>query len=156
LPETATTDDPALFAAGQPMRPILLEWDHRIFALAAASGCIRLLSQSAASPDLSPWIDEHRRLGVLIRCMNLRRDDETTPIPLDHPSVGRGQRAEEWDGGDQWRWTSGVAELDLKFSGLGFQDVVLETMPACALHQPVGLPGPAPLATHGDNTYRTL
>ena len=107
MPEPVFTADPALAVrvGGQRLGPTAREGAVYRFALPA--GPATLLSRAAYPQDATPWLEDQRRLGVMVRA--LRLDD--TPLPLGHPTLVAGWWAPETDGVSRWRWTDGAAAL---------------------------------------------
>jgi hypothetical protein len=64
--------------------------------------------------ELKPWLDDRRRLGVMVSRLAVRADHEVLAIPLDHPALSDGWWAAEWHGPlTLRRWTDGDALLKL-------------------------------------------
>ncbi|MGC8476379.1 MAG: Hint domain-containing protein [Acetobacteraceae bacterium] len=107
MPEPAFTADPALSvrADGRTFLPVAREGSVYRFALPA--GPTTLVSRSAYPQDATPWIEDQRRLGVMVR--GLRLDE--TEVPLEHPALAAGWWGPETDGAARWRWTDGAAAL---------------------------------------------
>ncbi len=127
LPEVATTDDPDLRLEfdGKLLKPAVAQSGRYVFVLPGTNGRVRLISHRMA---LQPWIDDHRQLGVMVRRLSLRRDENLDNIPLDHPDIGKGWWAMERDAHTHWRWTSGAAELTLQPGGPALLEVDIGTM----------------------------
>ena len=86
---------------------------------------VRLVSRGIRQGELSPWIDDQRRLGVAVARLTIRRGTEVSPIPLDHPRLSRGWWDVETDGAALWRWTDGDAVVPLSGTGPAVLEVVL-------------------------------
>ena len=115
-PETVTTGDPALclWADGRHILPVGTTNGRYVFMLPRDAGVVRLLSRSAVPSETTPWIDERRRLGVMVRALVLRAGAAVTPIPLDHPMLHEGWWAPEWHAPTKlYRSTNGNAMLPL-------------------------------------------
>ncbi|HEY5300533.1 MAG TPA: Hint domain-containing protein, partial [Acetobacteraceae bacterium] len=114
--EPATTDDPALrlLADEQCLAPVAATGRRSVFILPRSARHARLVSRAAAPCDLAPWMDDRRRLGVMIRRLTLRRGEDARSVPLDHPMLTEGWWAVERDGAAMWRWTDGDALLPLE------------------------------------------
>jgi len=112
LPEPAFTDEPALavLAGGARLAPIARDGARYRFALPAGVP-LRLVSRAAYPSDARPWLEDQRRLGVMVRSLTLDEGDATRPIALDDPALARGWWAPESDGVSRWRWTDGAAAL---------------------------------------------
>ena len=107
VPAPSFTHDPALAvrtASGLVMPEIGADGSYR-FALPA--GPATLVSRAAYPQDATPWLEDQRRLGVMVRALKLGG----TPLPLDHPALTAGWWAPETDGTARWRWTDGAAAL---------------------------------------------
>jgi hypothetical protein len=74
---------------------------------------VRLVSRAAAPCETTPWLDDRRRLGVMVGEMTLREGRNVRAIPLDHPALDDGWWAAERNGAALWRWTDGDAALPL-------------------------------------------
>lgn len=111
LPEPALTEDAALSVqvGGRRLRPLAQQGTRYRFALPA--GPAWLVSRAAYPADARPWVEDQRRLGVMVRRLTLYSDGRAAPLPLDDPALGRGWWAPETDGVSHWRWTDGAATL---------------------------------------------
>jgi hypothetical protein len=108
-----TTADPELHIAidGRVIRPIGAQAGRLVFALPPEGGQVRLVSRAAAPCDGQPWVEDRRRLGVMVSRLTLRCGDAVEPIPLDHPMLVDGWWAVEGAARRLWRWTDGDAAL---------------------------------------------
>ena len=114
--EFATTDDPALclLVNGRRVLPLCAPQGRYVFVLPSTNGMARLLSRSAVPNEATPWVEDRRRLGVMLRALVLRSDAATTSIPLDHPGLQEGWWTAEWLSPTALRrWTNGDAVLPL-------------------------------------------
>ncbi|OYV75806.1 MAG: hypothetical protein B7Z74_00905 [Deltaproteobacteria bacterium 21-66-5] len=111
LPAPALTDEPALAvrAGGRRLRP--LERDGARYRFPWPAGPAALVSRAAYPTEATPWIEDQRRLGVMVRRLRLVRGRGAATIPLDVPALGRGWWAPESDGVSAWRWTDGAGAL---------------------------------------------
>jgi hypothetical protein len=136
--EIATTDDPELQVVvdGRAIKPVAGNADCHIFVLPRSDGPVRLASRAAKPCDMRPWVEDRRRLGVMVSRLTLRRGAEVATIPLDHPRLSHGWWDVERDCGTWWRWTDGSAVIEL--SGTG--PAVLEVTLAGKLDYPLGQP----------------
>ena len=107
VPAPRFTADPALAvrAGGRLLTPSAREGATYRFALPA--GPATLVSRAAYPQDATPWLEDQRRLGVMVRALRL----DGAPVPLDHPVLSAGWWAPETDGSARWRWTDGAAAL---------------------------------------------
>jgi hypothetical protein len=110
------TDDPALTleAGGQTYRPVHCRDGIYTFVVPALRAEVRLASRSTAPSRLEPWLGDQRRLGVAVRRIILRLDEDVQIIPADHPGLTKGWWAAESDGTTTWRWTNGAAQLAIQ------------------------------------------
>jgi len=147
LPDQATTDDPGLYLEmnGRHLKPIPQGPGWCTLVLPNTVGSVRLISHANAPSDLQPWLGDSRHLGVAVRRLTLRRGQDVTPIPVDHPKLTTGWWLTEGDARTQWRWTDGAAELVLEEpGGPALLDVEFRAMPAyCAPKAAVVHPLPA-------------
>jgi T5SS/PEP-CTERM-associated repeat protein len=137
LAEPELTGEPALGvrAGARRLRPVVREGARYLFALPAGSAW--LVSRAAYPSDARPWIEDQRRLGVMVRRLTLL-GDRGGAIPLDDPALVRGWWAPETDGVSYWRWTDGAAALPVLDA-----PAVLEVELAGTLSYPLA---PAPAA----------
>ena len=63
--------------------------------------------------DNTPWIEDRRRLGVIVQRLTLRYGNYEAPVPLDHPALTEGWWSAERNGAALWRWTNGDALLPI-------------------------------------------
>ena len=110
---TGTTDEPdlVLLAGGRRLRPVCADGDRYVFVLPAVVGDVRLVSRSMVPSDARPWLDDRRRLGVMIRQMVVRTADDQRTIPVDHPRLSDGWWDVEAANGSIGRWTNGDAAV---------------------------------------------
>jgi hypothetical protein len=113
LPRPETTADPALHvrANGQVLAPLEAANGRYVFVLPAHAGSVRLISRAQAPCEVRPWVEDRRRLGVMVRRISLRHGYDEVSIPLDHPGLSGGWWDVEHDGLAIWRWTGGDAAL---------------------------------------------
>jgi hypothetical protein len=108
-----TTDDPDLhlMVNGRRLRPVTTENNRHVFVLPRGDGPVRLVSRSVIPADDSPWLDDRRRLGVMVRQITVRQGPEMRVIPMDHPMLNDGWWAIERNEKSIWRWSNGDANL---------------------------------------------
>jgi hypothetical protein len=113
LPEIATTDDPAvcIVAGKRRFTPTIRDRGHYTFVLPALPGGARLQSRWAVASALRPWLEDRRRLGVMVHRIALRCGSRLMEVALDDPTLVDGWWAAERDGTVIWRWTNGDAAL---------------------------------------------
>jgi antigen 43 len=139
--EIETTDDPGFsaVAGGRTITPIIGEAGLHQFTLPRGNGPVHLVSRTARPCDLRPWVEDRRRLGVMISRLTLLAGAEVATIPLDHPRLTHGWWDIERDRASLWRWTNGNAVIELPGNGLAVLEVpaVLEVMVAGGLNYPI-------------------
>jgi hypothetical protein len=115
VPTLLTTDDPApsLMVAGRRVRPVLAEGSRYVFAVPPSGGEARLVSRASAPCEMTPWVEDRRLLGVMLRRITLHCGDSHQDIAPDHPMLGAGWWPVEGGGGEIWRWSDGNAALML-------------------------------------------
>lgn len=119
LPEVPATDEAAvcLELDGRRIKPTIMRNGFCAFVLRETGSSARLLSHATAPCELAPWVDDQRELGIMVRRITLRSDEDLITIPLDHPDLVNGWWAYERDECSAWRWTNGAAELMLPPGG---------------------------------------
>jgi Hint domain len=136
-PVPETTDDPGLHLRvdGRQCAPVSAAQGRYSFLVPGTASEVRLVSRHAVRPDTAPWIADHRRLGVQLRAMTIRRGGETLPVPLDHPLLADGWWNPEWhDATTLRRWTKGDAVVPMMAEGSG--PVLLEVEVAATVPYP--------------------
>lgn len=78
----------------------------------AGKRSVRLRSRSTR-PSMVSDSPDHRPLGLCLYSIEVGPPNGLIPIPLDHPSLGRGFHGVERSGQRMWRWTDGDAPLPL-------------------------------------------
>ena len=107
-----------------------------MFVVPPGTAPARLVSRSMVPAALRPWVEDRRRLGVMVKRLTLRHGVAQTDIALDDPRIAGGWRAVERDAASIWRWTDGAALLPLPAGG-----AVLEVRLGESLAYPLGAPG---------------
>lgn len=112
-PEFITTEDADihLVADGRSLRPVAVRGGKHVFAVPAGAKDIRIASRAAIPSDKTPWLDDWRRLGVAVKRIVVRSQDELMDIAADHPALSEGWYKAERDAASLWRWTDGNARL---------------------------------------------
>jgi hypothetical protein len=130
-----TTSDPDLLviADGRTIHPLRTGADGYTFLLPPSRGPIRLVSRTTRPCDQQPWVEDRRRLGVMVARLTLRAGDEVKAIPLDHPALAQGWWDVEHDDATSWRWTDGDARLPFSAT----RPVVLQVECVDALDYPL-------------------
>jgi hypothetical protein len=110
-----TTDDPALRIRVKEklIRPASSSADRYVFALPGGTRNARLLSRSMVPGEQCPWVEDRRRLRVMVSRLTIRIGEELATIPLDHPALRIGWWDVEQEGARMCRWTNGDAALPL-------------------------------------------
>jgi Hint domain len=129
------TNDPDLLvlAGGRTIHPLRTGADGYTFLLPPSRDPIRLVSRTTRPCDQQPWVEDRRRLGVMVARLTLRVGDEVKTIPLDHPALSQGWWDLEHDDATSWRWTDGDAVLPIHATG----PVVLQVECVDALDYPL-------------------
>jgi len=109
----ATTDDPhlCLMIEGRQLMPVSAGNGRYTFVLPPVGGSARLVSRSWVPADACPWLDDRRRLGVLVDKMTLQQGAHARTIPMDHPMFRDGWWSMERSGCALRRWTNGDAGI---------------------------------------------
>jgi len=130
LASAETTADPALrlIAGSKQYTPIRCAGGRCLFVLPPTDGPVRLVSRSAVPAALLPWLDDRRRLGVMIRRMVVQTATERTEIAMDDPLLAVGWRDVERDGADMGRWTDGDATLPVPAGTVAIEMLVGGTL----------------------------
>lgn len=121
-------------AGGRMIRPTSVDAGRYTFVLPPIDGTVRLVSRAARPSEVQPWVEDRRRLGVMVARLTLRRGAAVEPIPLDHPDLSRGWWDVERNSVELWRWTNGDAEITLSAAS----SAVLEIVLAGSLAYPLG------------------
>jgi hypothetical protein len=112
-PAIRTIDDPALHVVigGRTILPLSRQGGLYVFMLPATKAPIQLASRATRPSSLRPWVEDRRRLGVMVSGLTLKQGAEVDVIPLDHPLLSRGWWDVEGDRSTPWRWTDGAATI---------------------------------------------
>jgi hypothetical protein len=132
--EVKTTADPDLrvVLGGRTIKPVDIGSGSYTFLLTGDLDAVRLLSRAARPCDVRPWVEDHRRLGVMVSQLTLKRGTAVEVVPLDHPHLSQGWWDVEHAGSALRRWTNGDAVLPLAGEG----PAVLEVTVAGCLDYP--------------------
>ena len=143
--DVQTANDPGLHLvfAERTIKPTSRQDGHYIFVLPRTEGPIHLVSHTARPCDLKPWIEDRRRLGVLVSKLTLRHGDEVDLIPLDHPQIADGWWAIEREQSMLCRWTNGDAVIPGPVNGPAVLEITIAGTPDYLIAQPA----PQPLLT---------
>jgi hypothetical protein len=133
LPDVATVNDPDLhiLAGARRIEPLKSRDGHYVFTIPSGGAQLRLMSRSVRPRDVSPWVDDPRRLGVLVRRLTVRSGNEVREVAMDAPLLERGWNEAEWHALGPSRWTAGDALLPV----LG--PAVLEVVLGGTMHYPI-------------------
>ncbi len=131
-------DDPELVITvnGERHAPISREDGVYLFVLPQARGEIRLVSRAAVPSAARPWMDDTRRLGVMVLRITVRSAAGREDIALDGPCLADGWWLPERDHATLWRWTNGDAVLPITGDS-----VAVEIWEEKAASPPVAEPG---------------
>jgi hypothetical protein len=112
-PSPASTKDPGLclLADGRTLRPAFSDGGRAVFVLPAPARSLRLVSRSTVPSDDMPWLDDRRRVGVMVRAMTLRAGQDHRTIAMDDPNLLDGWWGVEPVEGGVARWTDGDAAI---------------------------------------------
>jgi hypothetical protein len=136
LPEEPNTSkDPELHVVmgGRVIKPVRRDAGCYTFVLPWADGPARLVSRTVRPCEVRPWVEDHRRLGVMVSRLTLKCGAHVEAIPLDHPHLLQGWWDVERDCATLGRWTNGSATIPLSGEGL----LVLEIALAGSLDYPL-------------------
>jgi collagen type I/II/III/V/XI/XXIV/XXVII alpha len=138
--DVETTNDPGLHVvcAKRTIKPISRQDGHYIFVLPRTEGPIHLVSHTARPCDLKPWVEDRRRLGVLVSKLTLKHGDEVDLIPLDDPQMADGWWAIERDRSMLRRWTNGDAVIPSPVNGPAVLEITIDSVPDYLVGQPAG------------------
>ncbi|MDE2005712.1 MAG: Hint domain-containing protein, partial [Rhodospirillales bacterium] len=134
LPATTADADLHLRLGGRRIDPVWEGQDRALFAIQPNAGPARLVSRSVVPAALRPWVEDRRRLGVMVKGLTLRHGAAQAAVALDDPRLSGGWWAIERDAAAIWRWTDGAARLPVPQGG-----AVLEVR----LGQPLAYPLPS-------------
>jgi hypothetical protein len=113
--QPATVTDPAVHLEidGRVYRPVSGADQRHVFVLPRGSASVRIKSRATAPCDVSPWVEDRRRLGVAVGRIAFSVPDGVCELAMDHPSLRDGWWAAERDGTHLRRWTNGNAVLPI-------------------------------------------
>jgi autotransporter passenger strand-loop-strand repeat protein len=134
-----TTSDPDLCVVinGKTIKPVSVRGERYAFVLPPTRSGIHLVSRATKPNALRPWVEDHRRLGVMIARLTLKRGAEMEEIPLDHPQLTDGWWATERDQTTLWRWTNGDAVVPVARGSAALLEVTLGETLAYPVDRPV-------------------
>jgi hypothetical protein len=104
-----TNPDPRLFIDGEEQQPTIVG-DEVQFEFPASAQTVRLMSKTFVPADRSGGVGDPRRLGLLIRSMELIDSQGTAAIALDDPRLEFPYLVES-NVEATWRWTDGELHL---------------------------------------------
>jgi hypothetical protein len=102
-----------LRVGAQCIAPRLVAGGLHRFAIPAGAVEATILSRAGVPAEIEAGGRDHRRLGVMVEHIVLRRPGWRRHVRLDLLPEGQGWHAAEREGARQWRWTDGRARLDL-------------------------------------------
>jgi hypothetical protein len=137
LPRPVTTSDadPHLLLDGRRIGPAAVDGQRYIFVLPEFGGAARLVSRSGYPAEIQPWIADGRRLGVMVRGIAFRDENDVLAVAMDDPALQHGWWAPEREDIQIGRWTNGNAELPC--FGKGVLELVLSGTIEYNLENPV-------------------
>jgi hypothetical protein len=126
------TQDAALAVEldGKLLTPVAAADGICTFVLPARGRALRLMSRAIAPNVLQPWLDDRRKLGVVVRRITFRDRRGVVEIPLDHPCLDDGLWSVELDGRRHARWTNGNAVLPQPPAMLSVLEIEYGTLPS--------------------------
>jgi hypothetical protein len=125
-PFSATADTALHLRVGHRRIAPLAHGDGRFsFVLPNVPGGVRLCSRAAKPTELRPWLDDRRRLGVMVSRLVLHSMGVAHDIALDDPGLNEGWWSAERADARLWRWTDGEALLP-SYRGVGVLEVTLD------------------------------
>ncbi|MBS0643581.1 MAG: Hint domain-containing protein [Proteobacteria bacterium] len=109
----AMTTDPALRldVDGHICLPASAADGRYVFMLPRRRDVVHIVSRSATPNEVTPWIEDQRRLGVPIGAIIFRGGQHVTTLAPDAPCLVAGWWDAECDNGEIRRWTKGRALL---------------------------------------------
>jgi hypothetical protein len=112
-PERDRTGDAGLclMADGRRLRPAYSDGGRTVFVLPAPARSLRLVSRSTVPSDDMPWLDDRRRVGVMVRAITLRAGQDQRTVAMDDPNLLDGWWSVEPVKGGVARWTDGDAAI---------------------------------------------
>jgi hypothetical protein len=114
------TDEPNLriLTGGRSLRPVIANNGRYLFVLPRASETLRRVSRTAHPHAATPWTDDRRRLGVMIRRLTWRHGQDARIMAMDDPTLRERWWQVEWQAHWPSRWTNGDAVLPPLGAGL--------------------------------------
>jgi hypothetical protein len=114
-PTPTVTLDPelCLVVQGRTHRPVSAADGRYTFVVCKGVNEVRLVSSAGLPTDSRPWLDDRRRLGVMVERIVLRSGADVREVPVDLPDLHQGWWAVEQSGVASHRWTNGDAILPL-------------------------------------------
>jgi len=121
--ETTNEPDLQLRVGQQSLRPVCRNGRHYTYVIPSLPA--RLTSRSVIPAEFRPWIDDWRRLGVMVQRIVLRTESDYREVALDDPRLADGWWAPERDSESIWRWTNGDATLPQVLAGPAVLDITI-------------------------------
>jgi antigen 43 len=115
IQETTEDADIRLLTNGRELRPVGVRNGRLIFIVPGNPTEVTLLSRTGCPAFEHPWIDDQRQLGVAVRNIVLRHDEEFHVLSGDDPHLRHGWWTVEREQGTYWRWTNGAGVIPLPF-----------------------------------------
>ncbi len=136
-PETTVNPGLHVIVDGRTIAPIRVEAMRYTFVLPPTNGPVRLVSRSVNPSAVRPWVEDRRRLGVMVSHMTLWTGGPALAVPLDDPRLSDGWWDIERDNATMWRWTDGNAVIALPAAESAMLEVTLAETLDYPLHQDV-------------------
>jgi hypothetical protein len=100
-----------LLHGGVRIRPRMVAGGIHRFAVPDGADAVTVASRAGVPAELSATACDHRRLGVMVERIVLRRPGWRHELPLGAIPAGSGFHPLERRAGKAWRWTDGCARL---------------------------------------------
>ena len=117
VPRTTAEAAPMLRVAGVELAPLAQDADRVVFLLPHGASEVVLASRWSCPTDLTPWCNDHRRLGLAIREVRVTDAAGERTIPIDHPGLTAGWHPVERDAASAWRWSDGAGRIRIDAEG---------------------------------------
>ena len=124
-PETTADAGVHLDVDGARIDPVQVDAGCHVFLLPRTHGSVRLMSRSVTPSSVRPWVEDRRRLGVMVSRMTLRTGEAVQPVPMDHPGLSAGWWGIDREGGTMRRWTGGDAAIPVLCDGPAVLEIVI-------------------------------
>ena len=114
-PPAALTPDADLRMGidGTTVRPLSVNQGKHLFVVPGRCHYARILSRWSVPAEMTPPVDDRRRLGVCVRRIVMHGSAGFHDIAVDNPGLRDGWWEAEREANSLWRWTNGDAGLRL-------------------------------------------